>query len=293
MRSRSPRSALVAAVAVAALAVGACSKSDTASTTATTAAGSKGSTPGSAKVADLSAKLSGVKLVKDGTLTICSDIPYAPFEFPDDDKGGELTGFDVQLVNSMAKSLGASTDWKTTPFDSIIASLAAGNCDMIASATTIKPERAEKVNFSQPYFDADQSLLVLTKNKDTYKQLSDLAGKTIGVQSGTTGADYATANAPAGATIKEFQGADDLFAALSSGQIDAVLQDYPVNAYRVVKNPQQFVVTQKITTGEQYGLATAKGNDQLTAALDAALAQAKSDGTYDQIYTTWFGQKQQ
>ena len=130
---------------------------------------------------------------------------------------------------------------------------------------TITDERAEKVNFTDPYFDADQSLLILEKNADTYKTLDDLAGKTIGVQSGTSGADYAEANKPAGATIKEFQTGDEMFPALISGDIDAALQDYPVNAYRATQD-DQFKVTETFPTGEQYGFATTKENTELLAA---------------------------
>lgn len=290
MRTR--RSASLVGLAVALLLVaGACSKSDSNSSTSTGST-TGGSTPGSTvKSADLSAQMKDVKLVTAGQLTICSDIPYAPFEFYDKDNGDKLTGFDVQLAEAMAKSLGVKTEFKVTPFDSIIQSLAAGNCDMIASATTITDERKEKVSFSEPYFDADQSLLVLKADEGSYKKLADLKGKVIGVQAGTTGADYAAENKPEGATIKEFQGADEMFAAVASGDVQALLQDFPVNKYRAVKNPDKFVVTETFTTGEQYGFATNKDATALTKAIDAALAESKSNGTYDSIYETWFGKK--
>lgn len=291
MRTR--RSASVAGLAVALLLVGgACSKSDSNSTTSTGTSAPSGTTPGStAKAKDLSSQMKDVKLVTAGQLTVCSDIPYAPFEFYDKDNGDKLTGFDVQLVESMATSLGVKAEFKVTPFDSIIQSLAAGNCDMIASATTITPEREEKVSFSEPYFDADQSLLVLKADEGTYKKLEDLKGKVIGVQAGTTGADYATENKPEGATVKEFQGADEMFAAVASGDVQALLQDFPVNKYRAVKNPDKFVVTETFKTGEQYGFATNKDATALTTALDSALAEAESNGTYDAIYEAWFGKK--
>jgi len=173
--------------------------------------------------------LDGVTLVSDGKLTVCSDMPYAPFEFEED---GETTGFDYDLVSAMGEQLGVEVEFVTTPFDSIIPALAAGNCDMIASAMTITEERAEQVGFTAPYFDADQSLLVLAENADEFATLADLDGKTIGVQVETTGATYAEENAPEGATIKEFQTGDEMFPALISGDIDAALQDLPVNAYR-------------------------------------------------------------
>jgi polar amino acid transport system substrate-binding protein len=235
--------------------------------------------------------LAEARLVAPGKLTVCSDIPYAPFEFNDKDKAGaeQLTGFDIEIVRAIAAQLGLSADFKTTPFDAIIPALAAGSCDMIASATTITDERKQKVAFTQPYFDADQSLLIRTGNASAYKQLADLKGKTIGVQSGTTGETYAKANKPAGATVKDFPGADDLFNALTSGDIEAVLQDFPVNKYRALKAPEQFAVTETFKTGEQYGFAVAKDNPKLVAALDAALAASRQSGEYARIYKAWFG----
>ena len=173
--------------------------------------------------------LDGVELIEDGQLTVCSDMPYKPFEFEED---GKTTGFDYDVVSAMAKQLDVEVEFKTTPFDSIIPALQVPDCDMIASAMTITPEREEQVSFTTPYFDADQSLLVLTDNAEKYATLDDLADKTIGVQVETTGATYAKENLPDGATIKEFQTGDEMFPALISGDIDAALQDLPVNAYR-------------------------------------------------------------
>jgi polar amino acid transport system substrate-binding protein len=253
------------------------------------------SAPASAPAAaggDARALLKDARLIAPGKLTVCSDIPYAPFEFNDKDKpgGDQLTGFDVEVVRAMAAQLALNADFKTTPFDTIIAALAAGNCDMIASATTITAERKQKVAFTQPYFDADQSLLIRAADKNAYKHLADLKGKTIGVQSGTTGETYAKANKPAGATVKDFPGAEDLFNALASGDIDAVLQDFPVNKYRALKVPEQLAVTETFKTGEQYGFAVATDNPKLVAALDAALASARQSGEYARIYKAWFGE---
>jgi len=230
-------------------------------------------------------------LVAPGKLTVCSDIPYAPFEFTDKSGKGQLTGFDVELVRAMSRQLGASVDFKTTPFDAIIPSLAAGNCDLVASATTITEERRQKVAFTQAYFDADQSLLIRAADRERYKTLADLKGKTIGVQSGTTGENYAKAHTPQGAKVKDFPGADDLFNALTSGDIDAVLQDFPVNKYRALQAGEQFAVTETFKTGEQYGFAVAKDNGKLVAALDAALTKVRESGGYDSLYKTWFGDK--
>jgi len=247
--------------------------------------------PSSASAGALVDPVNGARLVTPGTLTVCSDIPYAPFEFVEKANGERLTGFDVDLVRTLAERLGLTAEFKATPFDAIIPSLAAGNCDMVASATTITAERRRKVGFTQPYFDADQSLLVRAADKGRYASLADLKGRSIGVQSGTTGERYAKANRPPDATVKDFPGAEDLFSALVSGDIDAVLQDFPVNRYRALKSGGQFTVTATFTTGEQYGFAVAKDNSELVAALDSALTETRDSGRYAAIYRVWFGDR--
>lgn len=304
---RIKRTGLVVAAATSALLLaGACSSDSTTSTgdTSTTAGGSSGSTPTTKGTSgttpgtmveavatpssEIEAMVADATLVTDGTLTICSDIPYAPFEFEDD--SGKLTGFDVELVDAMAEEMNLETEFKTTPFDTIIPALTAGNCDVIVSATTITEERSEQVLFSDPYFDADQSLMVTTANEGTFKSLDDLGGKTIGVQAGTTGADYAEENKPEGATIKEYPGAADLFLAISAGEIDAILQDFPVNAYHALQNDEQFAVTETFPTGEQYGMAVTLENTNLAKALNASLGNVRASGTYEEIYSSWFGE---
>ena len=190
-------------LAAAALLLGACGDDDASDDTTTTEADSGSS--------DGAISLEGVTLVEDGQLTVCSDMPYKPFEFEED---GETKGFDYDVVSAMGDQLDVDVEFVTTPFDSIIPALKIPNCDLIASAMTITPEREEEVDFTDPYFDADQSLLVLTENEETYAPLEDLAGQTIGVQVETTGATYAEENLPEGATIKEFQTGDEMFGAL-------------------------------------------------------------------------------
>ncbi len=266
------RIALPAAVIVAALALSGCSSNDK---DETAKPGESGGTT--------------LELVTDGQLTVCSDMPYKPFEF---EENGKTTGFDYDVVSAMAKEMDlSSAEFKTTPFDGIIPALVAKNCDMIASAMTITPERAKKVTFTDPYFDADQSLLVLKENAEKYKTLASLAGQNIGVQSGTTGETYTEEHHPEGATVKKFQTGDEMFPALISGDIAGALQDLPVNGYRATTAPDQFVVTETFKTGEQYGFAVRQEDKALATALNEALGTIKSDGTYDKIYTQWFGEK--
>jgi len=117
-------------------------------------------------------------------------------------------------------------------------------------------------------------------------KLDALAGKRIGVQSGTTGQTFATENKPEGAEVVEFSDTDGLFGALASGDIDAILQDLPVNAGRVAED-DSVEVAETYATDEQYGFAVEKGSD-LKGELDDALATVKDDGTYDAIYAKYF-----
>lgn len=223
-------------------------------------------------------------LVAEGTLTVCSDTPYEPFEFKDD--AGVDTGYDMDLLRAIAEGADLELSVIDLPFDGILGSLTAGDCDVVASAVTITDERAEQVDFTDSYFDADQSLLVPADQAEAITALADLAGATIGVQSGTTGEAYANENAT-DAEVKSFEDSDGLFAALASGDIDAILQDLPVNAYRATQD-ESVVVVETYPTGEQYGFAVEKGDAEVLGFLNDGLTALRDDGTFDEIYATYF-----
>ena len=126
-----------------------------------------------------------------------------------------------------------------------------------------------------------------SQGSTSIKSLDDLAGKTIGVQAGTTGEAYAKENKPKGATIKSFEDTTGLFGALESGDIQAILQDLPVNAGRVAETGGVAVV-ETFKTNEQYGFAVRKDNTELKDQLDKALKEVRDDGTYDALYEKYF-----
>ncbi|MGQ0520183.1 MAG: transporter substrate-binding domain-containing protein [Actinomycetota bacterium] len=227
-----------------------------------------------------------LETVQSGKLTTCTDVPYAPFEF---ETNGQFDGIDIELVRAVAGRLSLEADFKDVDFDSIFTALNAGQCDIVASSVSITEERLKTLDFSDGYFSINQSLLVRKGDEATYGDLDKLKGRTIGVQSETTGADYARANA-AGSTIREFTGADELFTALKAGQVDAALQDRPVNAYHA-QTTGETVVAKVFTESEpeQYGFAMKKGSTQLKQAIDSALEQVKSDDTYPTILRRFLG----
>jgi polar amino acid transport system substrate-binding protein len=222
---------------------------------------------------------------ESAALNVCSDIPYPPFEFEDPSSPLGYSGFDIELIAAIGEQLGREVAIVVTGFDALTSgtAMAAGTCDLAISAMTITAERAEQIDFSDPYYEADQSLLVPTGSSIT--SIADLvAGVVVGVQSGTTGEIYANANVR-GATIRAFEGGGDLLTALAAGQVDAVIQDLPVNVEEAAKGQTRVVET--YPTGEFYGIAFAKGSD-LVGPVNEALAALRADGTYDALFQKYF-----
>ena len=227
-------------------------------------------------------------LIQAGTLTVCSDIPYPPFEFEDSSSPSGYSGFDIDLLTAIADSLALDVSIQVVGFDGLQSgtTLVAGTCDIAASAMTITEERAQNIDFSDPYYDSLQSLLVASDSG--IASIDDLAGKKVGVQQGTTGEAYATENVPEGTEIVSFPSDGELWPALQGDVIDAILQDQPVNIEHA-RADSGFTLVEEYNTDEQYGFAFAKGEKTaLLEAVNAALADLRSDGTYQQIYDEYF-----
>ena len=227
-----------------------------------------------------------VDLINSDEITTCTHLPYQPFQF---EQGGKIVGFDVDMIDLVAEKLGVEQAIVDTPFEGIQSGedLNARKCDIAAAAMTITPERAEKIAFSAPYFDANQALLV--KKGSGIKGLEDLEGKTLGVQSGTTGKMYAEENAPEGVELKDYEDLALELSSVKSGQVPAAVNDIPVLLDYVKQNPELEVATQ-FETGEEYGFGMKKGtSDELKKVVDQVIEQARSDGTYDRLYEKWFG----
>lgn len=220
----------------------------------------------------------------EGTLTVGSDIPYPPFEFR---RGGELVGLDMDLINEIASRLNLETEIIDTGFDTIFTQLAGGRYDVVIAASTITPEREEQVNFSDPYYNAQQSLTVNTTERPDIQSIDDLkAGDVVGVQSGTTGKAYAADNLAEGVEIRSFPEGPDGYTALEAGDVDAVINDEPT-ALAEVAGREGLELVETLETGESYGIAVDPTNEALLDAVNEALAEIIADGTYEQIYSTY------
>ncbi|MCX5259971.1 transporter substrate-binding domain-containing protein [Streptomyces canus] len=229
----------------------------------------------------------GVELVKGGQLTTCTHLPYPPFQSEID---GKVQGFDVSLIDLVAKDLGVQQKVLDTPFENFKtgAFLNSGDCDLAAAGMTITEERKKNVDFSDPYFDATQALLVAKGSG--ISSLADAKAKKVqlGAQAQTTGEDYVKSQ---GFDPVSFESSDAVLNGLRSGQVKAVVIDYPVvqGWLKDKANADAFQVADNINTGEQYGFTVKKGNTKLLAAVNKALADAKADGTYKKLYEKWIG----
>jgi polar amino acid transport system substrate-binding protein len=229
-------------------------------------------------------------VIEEGMLTVCSDMPYEPFEFM---KDGEAAGFDVDLVREVAAELDLRLEMKDTDFDAIQSgdALNSDQCDLAISAMTITGERARVLDFSSPYFDASQALVVAKGSG--ISSLDALAGQRIGVQGGTTGELYVTDNAPSSADVVPLADAAAMEDALTTRGVDAAVYDNTVVGDVVASNPG-LEVSAEFDPGEQYGMAVKKnGNVELLRAINKVLATLDENGGYDKIYATWFGGTQE
>lgn len=227
-----------------------------------------------------SAALAAGKVLKVG-----SDVAYPPFESAND-KTKEYEGFDMDFIRAIGKYLGyEKVEIVNTAWDGLIPALINGNFDCIISAMTITEERAKSVDFSDPYFEAGQAVVV-RKNDTAVKKKEDLKGKVVSVQLGTTG-DFAATDLKGLKRVARFNTSPEALQEVLNGAADAAVVDDLVALEFVSKNPEKAKVAVKKFTVEFYGIAIKKGN-KLTADLNKAIAALKKDGTYDKIYKKWF-----
>jgi polar amino acid transport system substrate-binding protein len=159
----------------------------------------------------------------------------------------------------------------------------------VASATTITPEREEQVNFTDPYYRAQQSLTVNTEQTPDIQSVDDLGeGHTVAVQTGTTGEQWARDNlAPNGVEVRSFPEAPDTYTALEGGNVTGVIFDEPASIEEASKRPSLEVV-EAIDTDEDYGFGVDPQNQELLDAINGVLQEMIDDGTYQQIYDKYF-----
>jgi ABC-type amino acid transport substrate-binding protein len=230
------------------------------------------------------------QLKEQGVLNVGSDNDFPPFEsIQPGQKDPE--GFDVDIYKEVAKRLGVTAKSTTTSFDGLFTqSIPRGQFDVGVSAITIKESRKKTVDFTVPYFQANLSLAVNVQKTPTVKTIDDLAGQTIGVQTGTTGADCAKALVTQGKAkdVKEYDNTGPAFDDLVAGRIGAIVNDQPASEGFIEQNRPTIDVVQVLETNEKYGFAVAKTKPDLRKAISDALVAMMNDGEYARIYKVWF-----
>lgn len=210
-----------------------------------------------------------------GVLVMGTNAEFPPYEFYE---GQEVVGIDAEMAAAVAEKLGMELKIEDMAFDSIIPALTAGKIDMGVAGMTVTEDRLASVDFSDSYATATQVIIV--KEDSEIASADDLAGKTIGVQLGTTGDIYASD--VEGATIEQYNKGMEAVMSLSQGKIDAVIIDNePAKVF--VSEVEGLKILDEAFVTEEYAIALAKGNTELLDKVNAALAELKEDGTLQSI----------
>jgi len=220
-------------------------------------------------------------------ITIGIDDTYPPMEFRND--ANELVGFDIDFANALAKEMGVEIEFVPTAWDGIFSALKSERYDMIISSVSITEARLEEFEFSKPYLSNGQ-VIVVAEDAEMVTDVAELEGKTVGVQLGTT-ADIAAAKQME-MTAFELKQYDDIvqtFTDMKAGRLDAVVVDYSVAIEFINNNPGAYKVTPTQLTNEPIGVCIKKGNTDLKADVDKAIAALQESGALVPISEEWLG----
>ena len=234
----------------------------------------------------------GFNSVQAATILVGTDAGYAPYEFKDP-KTNEIVGFDMDLINAIAKATGNEAKIQNMQFAGIIPALQTNMIDVAAAGMTITEEREKLVAFSDPYYDVGGLIMaVQTKNADKYKTLDDLVGKRICAQISSTGA--LLAKEVKDSKLVAFDQTGEAFMELNMGGCEAVIVDRSVTEYYLAHRKVTGVtLVPHLYTHKQNGFAIRKDNTKMIDIINTGLKKIKESGEYDRIYEKWFGRKPQ
>ncbi len=224
------------------------------------------------------------------TITPGTASGFPPFEYVNE--SGDLVGFDVDLLSAVVEQtdnyeLGS---WEDLEFNQLIVALDNGNIDVAAAAMTINEERDQTIDFTDPYYDANQAVLVREGGSFRPESREDLADRPVGAQSGTTGKDQMDALVDDGIISNSQTNTYENYVLavqdLTNGNIDAVIVDTPVAETFVSR--RNVVISFTIETGEQYGFGVRENASDLQSALNEGLQAVRDNGTYADLTEEWF-----
>ncbi|PAU71753.1 transporter substrate-binding domain-containing protein [Vreelandella alkaliphila] len=229
-----------------------------------------------------------VAFAQTSTVNVATDPSFVPFEMMDPETG-EMIGFDMDIINAVAERAGFEVNLTTMEFSGIIPAVQTGSQEIALAGITITDERAEVVDFSAPYYDSGLQIIVRADNEEV-SSLEDLAGLTIATKIGSTSYDFLQQELGEDADITPYPGTADMYMALLGRNVDAVLYDAPNVAYfSQTRGEGRTKVVGPLYEGQQYGIVFHKGSEWVEPT-NEALASMREDGTYDEIYTKWFGE---
>ena len=229
--------------------------------------------------------------LKPGVLKVASAFPDPPFEV---NTGGQDTGFDIELMQLICDNLGLTCQpvrYTGDDFNGIFDGLTGGSYDAVISGTTITPEREQGALFSVPYLEFNQGLVMNVARNPQIKSVADLRGQVVGIQVGNT-SDLVARKLKAEGAIKDiryypYHGILTALDDLSAGHIGAFIKLFPVVSW-LVRGRRDLAVIQHIPTHEKLGIAFAKTNVELCAAVNKTLANIKQSGSFNALYRKWF-----
>ncbi|HQK82381.1 MAG TPA: basic amino acid ABC transporter substrate-binding protein [Atribacter sp.] len=219
-----------------------------------------------------------------GTIIIGTDATYPPMEYHDE--AGNMIGFDIDLGNAIAELLGVKAEFIDTAWDGIFPALDSKKFDIIMSSTSITEERLKSKDMSDPYYQTSQAIAI-RKDDDSIKGPEDLVGKVVAVQIGTTG-DFAVSEIEGIKEIKRFDTTDKAYMEVMNKRADAVVNDYSEVSFRMTLLPDMKVAATFKEGEDIYGITMRKGETELLAAINEAIAKLKESGKYQEIHDKWF-----
>ncbi|MCP8995316.1 ABC transporter substrate-binding protein [Rothia sp. P3C3.S176] len=225
-----------------------------------------------------------VSLVKSGTLSVCTNTPYKPFEY---EENGTIVGLDADIANAIASDLGVKAQLTSISFEGLDSGtgLATGQCDIALAGIGVTNERKSKMEFTTVYFD--DNLAILVPKGSSITSAADLKGVSVGAQQATSGETYAKEN---GAEVIQYEDTSLMFSALKTGQVKAIAANLSVVSEALTNDPDSFKIAyQDSENTEQIAAAVSSNNKALLAKANATIAKLKENGELDKMKAKWVG----
>lgn len=219
-----------------------------------------------------------------GKLYVGTNAEFQPFEYLQD---GEIVGFDVDLMEEIAKLMGKEIEWKNIAFDGLLPALQAKKLDVIIAGMTATEERKKFVNFSQTYYESNQMMLV-NKENPAVKSFEELKGHDVGVVLGYTG-DIAVSEIE-GVKVHRYNATSEAIMALKAQKVEVVVLDSEPAKNYAKQNPELALINTDVAK-EEYAIAVGKNDTALVEEIDKALTELKANGTYDKLIKKYFAEK--